>query len=337
MHDDPDNPLLNRAIQAQFAPGSTFKPIVALAGLETGALEASTTFHCAGGATFYGQLSQVRRGARDHRSASRHRQILRRVFLQRGQPDRDRHHRAICDRWPGSARRPASICRARRKASCRRRAGSCATNARSGTPAKRSRSSIGQGDVTVTPIQLAVAIGGLAMGGVWHRPHLVKEEGTAEIPRQGDLHPENIATVVSGMCGVVNEGGTGASAQIAGLEVCGKTGTAQRISNDAREIQQGSGAGDEGQCLVRGFRSRRSIPRSWWSRCGKAGEHGALGCAHRARRHQGVFRQESPPGRNPQQQVALFRKPGAFDLNRQYRIALRWRATAASATSIGRC
>ncbi len=51
---NPDTPLLNNAIQAQFAPGSTFKPIVALAGLETGLLEPSTTFYCPGYATFYG-------------------------------------------------------------------------------------------------------------------------------------------------------------------------------------------------------------------------------------------------------------------------------------------
>ena len=48
------HPLLNRAIQAQFAPGSTFKPIVALAGLETGTIERKHTFHCAGGETFDG-------------------------------------------------------------------------------------------------------------------------------------------------------------------------------------------------------------------------------------------------------------------------------------------
>src|SRR5580658_1989207 len=51
---DPGNPLLNRAIQAQWAPGSTFKPIVALAGLESGAIDENTTFQCPGGASFFG-------------------------------------------------------------------------------------------------------------------------------------------------------------------------------------------------------------------------------------------------------------------------------------------
>src|SRR6202167_49138 len=53
---DPGNPLLNRAIQAQWAPGSTFKPIVGLAGLETSAIDENTVFHCAGGATYYGHF-----------------------------------------------------------------------------------------------------------------------------------------------------------------------------------------------------------------------------------------------------------------------------------------
>ena len=39
INDDPAHPLLNRALQAQQAPGSTFKPIVALAGLETGSID----------------------------------------------------------------------------------------------------------------------------------------------------------------------------------------------------------------------------------------------------------------------------------------------------------
>jgi penicillin-binding protein 2 len=50
---NPDHPLLNRAIQAQQAPGSTFKPIVALAALETGTINEQTTVHCPGYITLY--------------------------------------------------------------------------------------------------------------------------------------------------------------------------------------------------------------------------------------------------------------------------------------------
>ena len=54
IRDNPDNPMLNRAIQAQQAPGSTFKPIVALAALETGTIDDKFTVHCSGGVTLYG-------------------------------------------------------------------------------------------------------------------------------------------------------------------------------------------------------------------------------------------------------------------------------------------
>ena len=47
--------MLNRAIQAQFAPGSTFKPIMALAGLESGVIDDNFRIHCPGGASFYGR------------------------------------------------------------------------------------------------------------------------------------------------------------------------------------------------------------------------------------------------------------------------------------------
>jgi penicillin-binding protein 2 len=53
---DPDNPLRARATQAQLAPGSTFKPIMALAALETGNITPATTYNCPGGATFYGHF-----------------------------------------------------------------------------------------------------------------------------------------------------------------------------------------------------------------------------------------------------------------------------------------
>jgi penicillin-binding protein 2 len=91
--------------------------------------------------------------------------------------------------------------------------------------------SIGQGALTVTPIEMARAIGGLAMGGVWHRPHLTKAGGENEKPTEWHLDPEHLKAVIDGMYGVVNEGGgTGVRAKLPNVEVCGKTGTAQVAS-----------------------------------------------------------------------------------------------------------
>jgi penicillin-binding protein 2 len=89
---------------------------------------------------------------------------------------------------------------------------------------------IGQGALTVTPLQLAHAIGGLAVGGNWHRPHVVRTENPPP-PRHADLDPENLSKVIDGMFGVVNSG-TGIRARIPGIEVCGKTGSAQLVSNE---------------------------------------------------------------------------------------------------------
>jgi penicillin-binding protein 2 len=101
---------------------------------------------------------------------------------------------------------------------------------------------IGQGALTVTPLQLANAIAGLAMGGVWYTPHVVADPARRETPRHVEFKPENLAQVVNGMFGVVNEGGTGRLAQVAGIEVCGKTGTSQLGSN---ELLKGTRLGQE--------------------------------------------------------------------------------------------
>jgi len=99
---------------------------------------------------------------------------------------------------------------------------------------------IGQGALTVTPLQLARAIGGLAIGGVWHHPHLLKALDQSDKPTEWSLNPSNVREIIDGMYGVVNEGGTGVRAQLPNIEVCGKTGSAQLASN---EYVKGAGAG----------------------------------------------------------------------------------------------
>jgi penicillin-binding protein 2 len=230
LTENPDNPLMNRAIQAQFAPGSTFKPIVTIAGLESGMLDPNQTVYCPGSATFYGHTFKC---DEVHGTVDLHRAIVHSCdvfFFNVG-------NRLGIDR----------IAEYAQLAGIGKKTGIDLPNEKDGlmpSPKWKLRVqrekwyagetisvAIGQGAVEVTPIQLATAIGGLVSGGVWFKPHLVKN-AHIDPPRRADFHPENVATIVSGMCGVVNEGGTGAGAAISGLEICGKTGTAQRISND---------------------------------------------------------------------------------------------------------
>jgi penicillin-binding protein 2 len=230
LTDNPDNPMLNRAIQAQFAPGSTFKTIVSIAGLETGLLEPGTSVTCPGSATFYGHKFNC---DAVHGTVDLHRAIV--------------HSCDVFFFTVGNRMGIDRIAEYAQLAGIGKKTGIDLPNEKEGlmpSPKWKLRVqrekwyagetisvAIGQGAVMVTPIQLAAVIGGLVSGGIWYKPHLVKG-AHIDLPRRADFRPENVATIVSGMCGVVNEGGTGSGAAIPGLEICGKTGTAQRISND---------------------------------------------------------------------------------------------------------
>ncbi len=237
LMNDPFKPLLNRATQAEFAPGSTFKPIVALAGLETGVIDEDTEFHCAGGASFYGNYYACWRHPPQypagHGNISLHRAI-----------------RESCDVFFYNVANKLGIDRLAEYADIAgfgHKTGIDLPNERESTmPSTKWKLhltrekwyvgetisvGIGQGAVTVSPLELAAAIGGIADRGKWFRPHLVA--GVAPVlTRTGHFNPENIERVVSGMYAVVNEEhGTGRVCAIPGVKVCGKTGTAQLASN----------------------------------------------------------------------------------------------------------
>jgi penicillin-binding protein 2 len=89
---------------------------------------------------------------------------------------------------------------------------------------------IGQGDLQVSPLQLAFAIGGLARDGVSFQPHLLKTLTPTLKGRQWGASRENIERIKTAMMAVVNVG-TGGAAHLPGIDVCGKTGSAQTASD----------------------------------------------------------------------------------------------------------
>ncbi len=102
--------------------------------------------------------------------------------------------------------------------------------------------SSGQGEVSVTPVQMAVMISAIANGGKVLWPRLVdriepQDMGSGEVPKQLpsglvrdrlDVHPRNLQIIRDAMLADVdNSEGSGTAAAVKGLQICGKTGTAQ--------------------------------------------------------------------------------------------------------------
>lgn len=271
---NPFHPLLNRAIQAQLAPGSTFKPIMALAGLESGVIDENFNVHCAGGATFYGHYHacHLKRG---HGSVDLHRGLAQScdVFFynvgNRLGIDRIAQYAELA----GLGRRTGVDLPQEAEGIVPSTKWKARVTRQKWYAGETISVAIGQGATTVTPLQLAAAIGGISIGGKWMKPHLLRE-AKSELARQGTLNPGNIQQVVNGMYAVVNEGGTGYPAKLPGIEVCGKTGTAQLASNDAVKLLKMGQSMKDNAWFV-GF-APRSAPEIVVVALFENGEHGPL-------------------------------------------------------------
>jgi penicillin-binding protein 2 len=236
---DPQKPMLNRAIQAQLAPGSIFKAVVALAGAETGVLDDNFQVVCRGGARFYGRYFAC------HLKGGHGVVNLQKAIAQ------------SCNVFFSTLGDKIGIDKIAEYSSLvglGRATGIDLPNEAEGTvPSTRWKLrffrekwyagetisvSIGQGALTVTPLQMAYAYGGLAMRGEWHQPHLIPYDELREIrpgfeppqPVTAPLDRVKVDAIVNGLRGVVSPGGTGMRARLPGQDVCGKTGTAQLAS-----------------------------------------------------------------------------------------------------------
>lgn len=253
LMEDPQKPMMDKAIQAQLAPGSMFKIFTAAAGLETGEIKPSFTVYCPGYVTIYGHTYHDWTFAKGH-----------------GHGSVDLHNAIVhsCDVYFYTLGKIIGIDKIAYYAK------GLGLGARTGIdlPAENSglipspewveaafkrqwyagetmSVAIGQGAVEVTPLQVAYAMGGIASGGVFRRPHLafpgdlnalhvsLKEKSERRFP----LKEQTLDTLLKGMWGVVNEGGgTGAGARCPGIDIAGKTGTAQVVSEDLQRASHNS-------------------------------------------------------------------------------------------------
>ena len=236
LNTDDDRPLLNRVTQAQLAPGSIFKIVMATAMLEEKVPAESFTAFCPGYATFYGRMFKCH------------------VFGKGGHGVVDLHHAIIhsCDVFFYNVGQRMGIERISRYAKMLglgARTGIDLPSEETGLvpseewvervfhrkwyPGETISVSIGQGAVTVTPLQLAYMVGGIASGGEFKQPHLLKDAQTVGA-KHVELSESTVEQVTQGLYGVVNEGGTAGASRLEGIEFCGKTGTAQTIGADAK-------------------------------------------------------------------------------------------------------
>lgn len=245
---DPAKPLMNKAIQAQLAPGSVFKVVTGTAALESGVISPDFTISCPGAVTFYGHVYHDWR--KGHGSVNFHRALVVSCDVyfytlgkMLGIERIDYFARALGlgsntgvdlpGEDPGLIPSPGWVQRAFNR---KWWAGETISVA------------IGQGAVAVTPIQLAYVLGGIASGGRFRRPHLAYRDQLLALghspsgwtERHVDLSQETLDAVVRGLWGAVNEGGTGARARCPGIDIAGKTGTAQVVSAELQQSARNS-------------------------------------------------------------------------------------------------
>ena len=251
LNTDALRPLQNRALQGRYSPGSTFKMAVGLAGLEEGVITPEFRVSCAGHATFYGRPFACWKKP-GHGSVD-----LRQAIAQ------------SCDVYFYTVGNMLGVDRINKWATLLGlgvKSGIDLPNEVQGlvpsTEWKREKMhekwyagetisvAIGQGQVSVTPVSMAVYMATLANGGTRVTPHVLKAvddgHGWTNVPpppvqSKIDVSPEKIQAIRDGLWMVVNGAGTGGRARVEGHDVSGKTGTAQVISNTGRVAAARSG------------------------------------------------------------------------------------------------
>jgi len=280
---DPDKPLLNKAIQAQLAPGSTFKVIMSFAGWQEGIAQ-TLKVHCSGGATFYGRRfgCWVKSG---HGEVT-----LEKAIYQ------------SCDVFFYTLAEKLGIDRIAKYATALglgQKTGIDLPNEVSGVmPSEEWKIrnfkqkwfagetisvGIGQGAVAITPVQLMRAVGAVSMGGRMVVPHVINPTdlpaGFVETTHYREVQnlpfdPNGWTFITDALTRVLQPEGTAPSAHIPGIEIAGKTGSAQIVSLTTRARFKNSEALAQNGWFV-GFTPKRN-PDVIVCVLFEGGEHGKL-------------------------------------------------------------
>lgn len=247
---DPLNPMFNRATQAMYPPGSTFKLVNALIGLQEGIIDEHTAYGCGGGFAYGGRVLKC------HPHASPVNvygaiQVSCNAFFAReyvniiNSPKYGSSHKAY-QVWKNYVNRLGFG----------RHLNTDLNYEKTGIVKKPEyfdkihngrwngytivSMGIGQGELGTTPIQIANMVATIANRGYYITPHAVKEIEGKQIDKRFKaknyvgINPSYFSMVVEGMRMSVT-GGTSRIADIPGVEVCGKTGTAQNPTGTKKD------------------------------------------------------------------------------------------------------
>ena len=243
---DPTKPMFIRPTQAEYPPGSIFKVVNALIAQQMGSINAGTLFHCAGG---------YRYGARG----------LMKCTHVHGTINLEASIQGSCNTYYGyiynrmidkTGIKPSNAYTKWRDAVMKfgigNELGIDLPGERNGLIPKSEyftkkwgsdkwgssftiSLSIGQGELGITPLQMANVMAIIANRGFYYKPHLIKAIGDKKIIKKEFTVKNNVGIddryfdpVIEGMSRVVNApGGTGYFSKINDIELCGKTGTVQ--------------------------------------------------------------------------------------------------------------
>jgi penicillin-binding protein 2 len=248
----PTHPLLNRAIQSSYPPGSVFKVVTSLAGLQEGVITAGRTFSACRGAYFFGNRSFHCWRKEGHGALALSDALTRSCDIY--------YYQLGIALGVARLGHFAEVLGVAKKTGIdlpQERAGLVPTPewyhahyGKGGTgPGAALNIAIGQGEDLLTPVEMARLAGAVAAGGRRMKPHLIRRvqslngevlrDATQENWEDGTLpvSPENLEIVVSAMERVVmDNSGTGTRARVGPFRIAGKTGTAQNPHGDDHAV-----------------------------------------------------------------------------------------------------
>ncbi len=244
-------PLFNRSVSSVYPPGSTFKPLQALIALQEGVITPNEQIYCSGALVgdhappgYYDVFKGIQKSSNNYFYI-----VFRRIINRNLSENTFIDSRIGLEKWNGYLRRFG----------LGDTLGIDIPNEKGGTiptPELYNRIygenrwkwstinsiSIGQGELLISPLQMANMAAAIANRGYYYAPHIIKEIDSLgrplpkyQVKHETGVDSTHFKTVIDAMESVVNQG-TGIRARIDGIPVCGKTGTSQNPHGEDHSV-----------------------------------------------------------------------------------------------------